>query len=300
MKKKPFLFLAAFFAFFGTGVAGAEIPNELSHTLVGNSHEYVVEKGDFLTTLAGRFGESAMAIAQANGIEYDAPIAPGKVLRIDNLHVVPGRLENGIIINVPQRLLFFFRNGALLAAYPVGLGKPSWPTPSGDFNVAQLRKSPNWVVPISIQEEMRREGEAVITEMPPGPDNPLGKRWIGLSRPGYGIHGTVAPSSVYQFRSHGCIRLQAEDIQELFPQVLLGDPVKLIYSPVLVAAVSDGRIYLEVNPDAYNKGVNALQILTELARANRLTDRIDWRKAAQVIQRHEGLAKQINLEADPH
>ena len=52
--------------------------------------------------------------------------------------------------------------------------------------------------------------------MPPGPDNPLGKHWLGLSIHGYGIHGTIAPSSIYQFRTHGCIRLHPDDIAELF------------------------------------------------------------------------------------
>ncbi len=300
MKDKISILLLAGPALIGMGSAPAEIPNALSHALVGSPREYVVEKGDFLTTIAARFGESAMAIAQANGIDYEAPIVPGKVLKIDNLHVVPETLENGIVINLPQRLLFFFRDAALLAAYPVGLGRPTLPTPHGDFSVAMFSRNPNWIVPISIQEEMRREGEAVRTEVPPGPDNPLGKYWIGLSRPGYGIHGTVSPSSVYQFRSHGCIRLQPEDIKELFPQVRLGDPIKIIYASVLVALLNDGRIYLEVNPDVYDKGVNALRVLTELVQANHLTHRIDWKKAAQVVRKQEGIARQINLEANRH
>lgn len=299
MKNNICLFLVALHTLTWTGPARAE--NELSHALVGSSRDYYqVKKGDFLTTIAGRVGESAMAIAQANQIDYKAHIVPGQVLKIDNAHVVPEALENGILINVPQRLLFFFRNGVLIGTYPVGLGKPTWRTPTGDFGIALLSKNPNWVVPINIQEEMRREGEVVRTEVPPGPDNPLGKYWIGLSHPGYGIHGTVSPSSIYQFRSHGCIRLRNEDIAELFPQVMIGDPVKIIYTPVLVAAPDDGRIYLEVNPDAYDQGANALRILVQTAEANHLADRIDWAMAAQVIQKHEGLARQINLEAQNH
>ena len=77
-----------------------------------------------------------------------------------------------------------------------------------------MQRHKEWIVPESIQEEMRREGKDVLTRVPPGPDNPLGRHWIGLSIGGIGIHGTIAPSSVYHFRSHGCIRLHPDDVEE--------------------------------------------------------------------------------------
>ena len=266
----------------------------LSHALVGSQFEYTVQKGDFLIALAARFGESATDIARLNGIRYEGYIHPGQRLLIDNRHIVPETLDNGILINLPQRMLFFFQAGKLAGAYPVGLGEPSWPTPAGAFHVAELRKNPTWVVPRSIQEEMRRENQAVLTRVPPGPDNPLGKYWIGLNMPGYGIHGTNAPSSVYHYQSHGCIRLHPENVEKLFPLVPVGLPARIIYAPVLLAELPDSAIYLEVNRDIYSKGVNALQIVTQLAAANRLTNRIDWHKAASVVQQQEGLARKIN------
>ena len=269
----------------------------LSHALVGGQFEYTVQKGDFLIAIAARFGESATDIARSNGIRYEGYIYPGRRLTIDNRHIVPETLDNGILINLPQRMLFFFQGSKLAGAYPVGLGKPSWPTPAGAFHVAELRKNPTWVVPISIQEEMRREGQVVQTRVPPGPDNPLGNFWIGLSIAGYGIHGTSAPPSVYHFQSHGCIRLHPDNIEKLFPQVDVGTQGRIIYAPVLLAELPDGAIYLEANPDIYNKGGNGLQRVTELAAANRLTNRIDWQKAASVLQQQEGLARNINLPA---
>jgi L,D-transpeptidase ErfK/SrfK len=67
---------------------------------------------------------------------------------------------------------------------------------------------------------------------------------------------------------------------------------------VLLAVLDDGHIYLEVNRDIYNKGVNALQMLKELAEANHLTNRIDWQKTAQVVEQQVGLARQINLQTE--
>ena len=279
-----------------TAHAQATAPS-LSHALVGGQFEYTVQKGDFLIAIAARYGESAEDIARRNGIKYEGYIHPGQRLQIDNRHIVPQALDNGILINLPQRMLFFFQSGKLAGAYPVGLGKPSWPTPAGSFHVVELRKDPTWVVPISIQEEMRRENQVVQTRVPPGPDNPLGKFWMGLSIAGYGIHGTSAPPSVYHFQSHGCIRLHPDNIEKLFPQVGVGTRGHIIYAPVLLAALPDGTIYLEANPDIYKKGVNGLQLVTELAAANRLTNRIDWHKAASILQQQEGLARQINLSA---
>jgi len=298
MKKNIATLLCMFILLFGNGFARSETTLALSHAVVGERFEYVVKQGDLLTSIAARFGESAMAIAHSNGIAYNGLLYPGQRLEIDNRHVVPETLENGILINLPQRMLFLFRAGSLAGAYPVGLGKPTWPTPTGQFHVVQLRKNPTWTVPISIQEEMRRERQVVLTTVPGGPDNPLGKYWIGLSLPEYGIHGTNAPPSVYHFQSHGCIRLHPDDVEKLFPEVEIGTDGEIIYAPVLLALLDDGRIYLEVNRDVYNKGVNALQMLNELAEANHLTNRIDWQKAAKIAKQQEGLARQINLQAE--
>lgn len=290
-----FLFLVALPVCAGMDFARAETP--LSHAVVGEQFEYVVKPGDFLISLAARFGEPALLIAQSNGIDYNKRLHLGQRLAIDNRHVVPEPPGDGILINLPQRMLFFFHEGTLAGAYPVGLGMPTWPTPDGEFSVIQLQKNPAWVVPISIQAEMRRKGETVLTKVPPGPDNPLGKYWMALSIPGYGIHGTNAPPSVYHFQSHGCIRLQPENIEKLFPQIKVGEPGKIIYAPVLLALLNDGRIYLEVDRDIYNKGVNALPLLNELAEANHLTNRIDWGKVTQAIHQKTGIARQINLQA---
>jgi L,D-transpeptidase ErfK/SrfK len=267
----------------------------LSHALTGGEFDYTVQKGDFLISIGARFGEPAEDIARINSIPFNSLIFPGRRLHIDNRHVVPERMENGIIINLPQGMLFFFQDAKLVGGYPVGLGKSSWPTPTGEFHVVELRKNPTWLVPISIQEEMLLEGKAIQTRVPPGKDNPLGNYWMGLSIPGYGIHGTNAPASVYHFQSHGCIRLQPADAEALYSHVKVGTTGKILYIPLLLAKLDDGRIYLEVHRDVYNKGGNALKDLMELAAANHLANEIDWQKATLIVEQKEGLARQINL-----
>ena len=266
----------------------------LSHRVTGGDSEYSVQRGDSLTAIGARFGLAPKLLAQQNGLSLNkARIRPGQHLLVHNLHIVPASLDDGILVNLPQGMLFNFSQGTLVSAYPVGLGKPSWPTPQGDFRIVNRQANKPWLVPKSIQEEMRLEGKVVQEEVPPGPDNPLGKHWLGLSLWGYGIHGTIAPASVYHFQSHGCIRLHPDDIAELFDQVRVGTPGRLIYQPVLLAVIEDGRILLEVHRDIYKKGIDPAQTVRDLAEANGLSQAIDWPKVDAVIAAQDGLAREV-------
>lgn len=263
--------------------------------LTGSRFSYRVIPGDYLEKIGARFGVSARVLARDNGITNPDVIWPDWNLWIDNRHIVPETLQNGIVINLPQRMLFFFQEGKLVSAYPVGLGRPSWPTVQGSFHAAKLVKSPVWLVPKSIQAEMAREQQIVKSHVPPGPDNPLGEFWIGLDAPGYGIHGTIAPASIYHFRSHGCIRLHPDDIAQLFTQVSKGLSVELVYSPVLMVE-ENGRVFVEINADVYNRALPPLDVLRQLAAAGHMTDRIAWQRAQEAILRQDGVATDVTRD----
>jgi L,D-transpeptidase ErfK/SrfK len=168
----------------------------------------------------------------------------------DTRHLAPQALADGLVLNVPQRMLFVMRAGDVAASYPVAVGTRDWPTFIGPFTIDVKETDPVWDVPPSIQEEQRRQGKPVLTRVLPGPANPLGKYWLGLSEPGYGIHGTNAPASIGKFATHGCIRLRSEDIEDLFSRVELGTPGVSVYEPVIVAVL--GReLWLEAHRDTY-------------------------------------------------
>jgi lipoprotein-anchoring transpeptidase ErfK/SrfK len=95
----------------------------------------------------------------------------------------------------------------------VAVGAASTPSPVGTFTIVNRVTHPTYY----------RPGKVV----PPGPRNPLGTRWIGLSQKGYGIHGTDAPTSIGYAKSHGCIRLRNADVERLFERVRAGDVVEL-------------------------------------------------------------------------
>lgn len=272
----------------------------LSHRVVGGDTEYTVQPGDFLIAIGARFGVAAKVLAQQNSIPFEAIIYPGKRLRIHHPHIVPhiapGTLDDGILINLPQRMLYHFNQGNMTAAYPVGLGKATWPTPEGEFKIVTRETNKTWKVPKSIQEEMRREHKAVREIVPPGPDNPLGAHWLGLSLWGYGIHGTIAPPSVFHFQSHGCIRLHPDDVAALFDRVKAGTAGRIVYQPVLLAVVED-RILLEIHRDIYNKGIDPAQTVRDLAEANGLRQDIDWPAVEAVIAAQDGLAREVGRVA---
>lgn len=269
-----------------TTLAAAEI--------VGGVFDYPIKRGDTLLGIGARFGVDARLLARENGIDFDARLYPGQILKVDNRHLVPQKRQDGILINIPQRMLYLFREGRLVAHYPVGLGRPAWPTPTGSFTIRSLEINKDWIVPKSIQEEMRREGLVVRKRVPPGPDNPLGKYWMGLTAPGYGIHSTIYPMSIYQFRSHGCIRLHPDDAEDLFFRVKVGDRVEIIYQPVMVDRDAEGRVWLEVHRDVYNHGIDAWQAFLQAAyRLEPLPSRLAWSQVIFSVKRAEGIARRI-------
>jgi L,D-transpeptidase ErfK/SrfK len=129
--------------------------------------------------------------------------------------------------------------------------------------------------------------------VPPGPQNPLGKYWLGTSASGVGIHATNRPWSVGYYVSHGCIRMLPSEISQLFPQITIGTPVKIIYRPIKLAVTPEGRIYLEAHPDIYQKKVPAMDYLKDLAQHYQLSDRIAWDKVPAILKAREGIAQEV-------
>jgi L,D-transpeptidase ErfK/SrfK len=270
----------------------------LARQITGGEFFYAVRAGDTLTGVGARFGVDARVIAANNKLAPTARVKTGQRLRIDNRHIVLQTLSTGIVINIPQRMLFHFKDGRLVRHFPVGLGRPDWPTPIGPFKIVMKEENPTWDVPPSIQEEMRREGKTVTTCVPPGPDNPLGKHWLGLSLSGYGIHGTIAPTSIYQFRTHGCIRAHPDDIAELFHDMERGTPGVLLYRRLLVAK-SGERLFLEVHRDSYNREPDLQSDLEAIVKAFDLESMIDRRLAQDIMRRQDGIAREITRRIGP-
>ncbi|MDR3588421.1 MAG: L,D-transpeptidase [Negativicutes bacterium] len=147
-----------------------------------------------------------------------------------------------IHINIPDYLLTLVDNGQMIKQYHVAVGTPYMPTPTGKFMVSYKEKYPTWYPGSEFVDK---------TPVPPGPDNPLGTRWIEF-QPGYGIHGTNKAWSIDYPVSDGCVRMFNVDAEELYELVEIGTPVIISYQTMAVFEKTDG-LYLRVNDDIYNK-----------------------------------------------
>ncbi|MGO9060592.1 MAG: L,D-transpeptidase family protein [Candidatus Binataceae bacterium] len=284
--------LTVAFLLVGVPALAQSVPH-ISHRVVGLHEAYVVQKGDTLRSLSSRHGIPVAVLARDNRLAPAAHLKVGQTLRIDDRHIVPAELDDGILINVPQLMLFFFKNGTFKAAYPAALGKPTWQTPHGPFEVVELRRHPVWRVPRSIQREMAMQGKVVKTVVRPGPNNPLGDYFIALSLGNLGVHATNAPLTIYGFRTHGCIRLHPDDARELFDQVEPGQAGEIIYEPALLARLDDGRVFLEVHADIYGLAFGGTEFIRSLADSNGLSDLINWDAVLDVVHAREGIARDV-------
>lgn len=271
-----------------------------SDRLVGTNGTYTVVKGDTIRLVAAKLGVSRSRLTAMNGLNMKAGLKIGQELHYNNRRIVPQHhLRNGIVINIPDRTLYFFQQGQMTFSTAVALGTPTkteqlvWETPVGRFKIVNKAKDPTWTVPPSIQEEMRLAGKEIITSIPPGKDNPLGKFALKTSLPGILIHSTTSPWSIYTYSSHGCIRVYPEKMEELFKLVKLQTAGEIIYRPVKLVVTDEGHILLEAHGDIYNKTKSLATEAQTLIRSQKLADQVDWEKVKRVISRKAGVAEDI-------
>jgi lipoprotein-anchoring transpeptidase ErfK/SrfK len=126
-----------------------------------------------------------------------------------------------IVIRRESKSLYLYDGSRLVRTFGVATGQSQYPTPLGLFNVVDKQLHPWWRPPDS-------DWAKGLEPIPPGPGNPLGTRWMGLSSPGVGIHGTPDAASIGYSASHGCIRMRILDAEWLFGRVTWGTPVYIV------------------------------------------------------------------------
>jgi lipoprotein-anchoring transpeptidase ErfK/SrfK len=135
--------------------------------------------------------------------------------------VVSVNLDRAIVILRDSKKLLFFADTKFVRWFGIATGQASYPTPLGTFEIVTLQRNPWWYPPPS-------PWAADANPVPPGPGNPLGTRWMGLSEPYVGIHGTPDSASIGYSASHGCIRMRISEAEWLFQHVKVGTPVFII------------------------------------------------------------------------
>lgn len=146
-----------------------------------------------------------MALMMVPGSSETIPIAPqAKVV------VAPKRV---VLVSIPDRKLALLEDGKVVKVYRVAVGAEGSPSPSGEFEIVNRITDPTYYHPHVV--------------IPASEESPIGTRWVGLSRKGYGIHGTNEPRSIGRAASHGCIRMSNRDIARFFELVRVGDLVEI-------------------------------------------------------------------------
>jgi lipoprotein-anchoring transpeptidase ErfK/SrfK len=135
--------------------------------------------------------------------------------------VTRARFGPVIVINRGANALWLYNSTKLVRSFRVATGQSRYPTPSGLWSIVDMQLNPWWRPPDS-------DWARGLKPIPPGPGNPLGTRWMGLSAPGVGIHGTPDAASIGYSASHGCIRMQIPDAEWLFQHVHEGVPVYIV------------------------------------------------------------------------
>ena len=166
--------------------------------------------------LAVSRGKTVRAILDALHANRRGPIvAPSRLLPQTRTGADFGAV---IVIRRGSNRLFLYRGEKPWRRFPVATGQSAYPTPLGRFEIEVKWRNPWWYPPPSPWAQGLRP-------VPPGPGNPLGTRWMGLSAPAVGIHGTPDAASLGYSASHGCIRMAIPSAEWLFDHVKVGTPV---------------------------------------------------------------------------
>ncbi len=178
-------------------------------------HQRLVDAGYLSQNLGNVFGQGT-AVALRN-------------FQADEGLEVTGRAEKASLIALGPRLYINLREFSLVLDRPglperrwkVASGSPEFPTPAGLYSVYEKVLEPTWLPPKS---DWAKDAKPVE----PGPDNPLGTRWIGFDWGGIGIHGTNAPWTIGSASSHGCLRMETSQVEELYSLIEVGTPVVVL------------------------------------------------------------------------
>jgi lipoprotein-anchoring transpeptidase ErfK/SrfK len=149
--------------------------------------------------------------------------------------------KSRIVINLASLSLALYNGNTRIHLYPIGPGTAATPTPTGYFKIIAKEVNPTWTDPSDASNSV-----------PGGPGNPLGQRWMQLQG-NYGIHGTNRPESIGHYVSHGCVRMNEQDVEELYNLVKVGTPVEITYNRVIVEKTPDDIVAFYIYPDGYHR-----------------------------------------------
>lgn len=197
-------------------------------TWLEKSKQSRLDYESILELAAEKFSTHPTLLKQLNPSVNWTNVSPGIAMRVPN--VEKNKLKkNAAFIRIrlaEKNLEAFDENTNLLAHFPCSIAQRVEKRPVGELHVAKLAPNPDYTFdPENFPESAEAQSIKTKLILPPGPNNPVGAVWIGLDKPGYGIHGTPKPEDVGRTESHGCFRLTNWNVEYLLTLVTIGLPV---------------------------------------------------------------------------
>lgn len=286
---------ATFAVLLGLAAAPATPGFEALPLALGRGQTDLVAPGDTLLDVSYRHRVGFELVERLNpGLDRWIP-APGSVVELPT-RALPPRVEpEGLVINPPEMRLYDFRPAGGPEVYHVAIGDGIDPTLVGRYRIGDKRVDPSWRVP----ESIRREKPELPAVVPPGPDNPLGDRWMSIGTTSYGIHGTNNPWSIGRQATHGCVRLYADEMRRLFDRTPSGTPIQIVYQPYKWGREGQA-ILLEAHPDAYARVPRPLDEALSIPRELGLESALDLVRVTEVLLAARGAPERVGTRpAEP-
>jgi len=271
---------------------------------IGDIEQMKTKFEDTLFQIGRDHGLGYVEIVAANpGVN---PVLPGRGVKITlpKKHLLPDAPQEGIVINLAEmRLYDFVTNPDMPKTYPIGVGRDGLNTPLGETKITRKKEGPSW----RPTPRMREEDPELPAIVPPGEDNPLGTHALYLGWPAYLIHGTNKPFGVGRRVSSGCIRMYPEDIVQVFEDIPVDTPVRVIKQPIKMAWI-DEMLYLEAHgedelADSFEDNGKIKEyrvpetLFTDLSTiAGESVDRLDWSKIRDAVKHRRGVPVAILQE----
>jgi L,D-transpeptidase ErfK/SrfK len=220
--------------------------------VVGFVQTTTASSEETLLDIARRYdlGQNEILLANPN-VDRWLP-ADGSQVVLPNRFILPDADRSGLVLNLPEMRLYYFPKPKpgetpVVITHPVSVGRMDWETPLGITKIISKQVDPEWRPPQSIKDEHAQDGEPLPDVIRAGPDNPLGRYAMRLGIPGYLIHSTNKPYGVGMRVTHGCIRMYPEDIEQVFDDIPVGTPVRIVNQPIKLGWLA-GSLFIELHP----------------------------------------------------
>lgn len=288
--------IICFAAVFSTSVctAGPAAPQTAFPEVSGAIRTTVTASNETLMEVARREGFGYDVVVNSNRSIDPWQTRAGTEIILPGRAIVPSGAQAGLTINLAELRLFHIvqlDDGRYrVDIYPLGIGREGRATPEGVFHIKVKKERPYWRVP----EWLREQEPHLPLVVAPGPQNPLGDYWLGLSAPGYGIHGTNRPFGVGRRVSSGCLRMYPQDIARLFARVETGTPVSISYQPIKATGQSDSLL-LEVHPDYLGRFADLFQHALHVISKTGWSGQVNYSQVQEVVRKQAGLPEIVGV-----